>query len=133
MPENGLAALAGVAGVTFISLQVGDAPPPGLDIVDWANELTDFAETAALIASLDLVISVDTAVAHLAGAMGRPVWLLNRFDTDWRWMDGRDDSIWYPTMRQFRQESLGDWDGALERVASALAKFRPPTGEARTN
>jgi hypothetical protein len=123
LPENGLAPLAEVDGATFVSLQVGDAPPPGLEIVDWSNELTDFAETAALIESLDLVISVDTAVAHLAGAMGRLVWLLNRFDTDWRWMDRHDDSIWYPTMRQFRQESLGDWAGVMHRVARALERF----------
>ena len=103
-----------------ISLVPGRALP---GIVCPTRPLTNYAETAALIAALDLVITVDTAVAHLAGAMGRPVWLLNRFDTDWRWMDGSDDSIWYPTLRQFRQRSLGDWADVIERVALALPEF----------
>jgi ADP-heptose:LPS heptosyltransferase len=66
------------------------------------------------------VIGVDTAVVHLAGALGKPVWLLNRFDTCWRWLLGRDDSPWYPTLRQFRQPSAGDWQGVMERVRAAL-------------
>ena len=85
------------------------------------DEVTDFADTAALIAQLDLVISVDTCVAHLAGALGRPVWLLNRINTDWRWLLGRDDSPWYPSMRIFRQTVPGDWSGVLHNVGSALA------------
>jgi tetratricopeptide (TPR) repeat protein len=121
LPEGVLAPLGAVPGVTFVSLQVGDAVPPGVETIDWTADLTDFAQTAALIASLDLVISVDTAAAHLAGALGRPVWLLNRFDTDWRWMDGREDSPWYPTMRLFRQTSPGDWNAVIERVAYALS------------
>ena len=125
LPEGALAPLAGTPGVTFVSLQVGDAPPPGVTTIDWTADLTDFAATAALIASLDLVIAVDTAVAHLAGALGKPIWLLNRFDTDWRWMDGTDDSIWYPTLRQFRQTTPGDWTGVIRRVARALSGFRP--------
>jgi glycosyl transferase family 9 (putative heptosyltransferase)/tetratricopeptide repeat protein len=120
LPEAALAPLAEVPRVTFVSLQVGDAVPPGVELVDLSRELTDFAQTAALIMTLDLVISVDTAVAHLAGALGKPVWLLNRFDTDWRWMDAREDSPWYPTMRQFRQDSPGDWPGVIERVGRAL-------------
>lgn len=129
LPEYALAPLAKMAGVTFVSLQVGDAAPSGVETVDWTGELSDFSQTAALIATLDLVISVDTAVAHLAGALGKPVWLLNRFDTDWRWMDGRDDSIWYPTMRQFRQQSPGDWPGVIERVAKALPAFDAETDD----
>ncbi|MDR1935464.1 MAG: tetratricopeptide repeat protein, partial [Candidatus Accumulibacter sp.] len=101
--------LLGVGGISWVSLQKGDAAGqiaaeglPGL-ILDVMDEVGDFADTAAIVANLDLVISVDTAVLHLAGAMGKPVWLLNRFDTDWRWLLEREDSPWYPTMRIFRQ------------------------------
>ncbi len=86
-----------------------------LGLVDWTGELRDFADTAALVAALDLVISVDTAIAHLAGALGRPVWLLNRADTDWRWMRDREDSPWYPSMRIFRQAAPGDWAACSPR------------------
>jgi tetratricopeptide (TPR) repeat protein len=128
-----LAPLASAPGVAFISLQKGDAAreaaPAGLALHDWTDELTDMAETAALIASLDLVISVDTAVAHLAGALGKPVWLLNRFDSDWRWLLDREDSPWYPAMRIFRQSRPGDWDAPIMAVRDALvgaeAPFRP--------
>jgi len=116
-----LAALAGLPGIGFVSLQPGHPPPPGLALHDWTAALRDLADTAALLAGLDLVVTVDTAVAHLAGALGRPVWLLNRFDTCWRWMPGRDDSPWYPTMRILRQHRPGDWDSVLARVRSGLA------------
>ncbi|MBV8654370.1 MAG: hypothetical protein JO255_23115, partial [Alphaproteobacteria bacterium] len=121
-----LAPLAGIDGVSFVSLQKGAAaaqaktPPAGLTLHDWTEELDSFADTAALVQGLDLVISVDTSVAHLAGALARPVWLLNRFDSCWRWLEGRDDSPWYPGLRQFRQVSPGDWDGVLQRVRDAL-------------
>jgi len=122
-----LAPLAAVEGVSFVSLQKG-APAeqaraglPGVTLHDWTSELTSFADTAALAQTLDLVISVDTAVAHLAAALGRPVWLLNRFDSCWRWLDGRDDSPWYPTLRQFRQTGPGDWAGVISRLRTALA------------
>jgi Flp pilus assembly protein TadD len=124
-----LAPLAAVDGVSFVSLQLGPpaaqaaAPPPGMALHDFTAALTDFADTAALIADLDLVISVDTSVAHLAGALGKPVWLLNRFDTCWRWLLDRDDSPWYPTLRQFRQKSAGDWDGVIGAVQAALREF----------
>jgi Flp pilus assembly protein TadD len=85
-----------------------------------ANGMSDWADTADLIAGLDLVIAVDTAVAHLAGALGKPVWMLNRFDSCWRWFLNRDDTPWYPSMRQFRQTSRGDWAGLIERVRDAL-------------
>jgi ADP-heptose:LPS heptosyltransferase len=85
--------------------------------------LRSFADTAALVSALDLVISVDTAVAHLAAGLGRPVWMLNRFDSCWRWLQGRDDSPWYPTLRQFRQTAPGDWAGVMERVVAALQAF----------
>jgi Flp pilus assembly protein TadD len=128
MPLSEMAPLEAVSNCTFVSLQVGglarqatEAPFPLIDLTD---RLTDFAETAALIENLDLVIAVDTAVAHLAGALGKPVWLLNRFDSCWRWPRGRDDSAWYPTMRLFRQSSAGDWSGVMHRVAAALRDFR---------
>lgn len=86
----------------------------------YADAQTDFAETAALVAQLDLVICVDTAIAHLAGAMDKPVWLLLPFAPDWRWMLEREDSPWYPSMRLFRQRRDGDWDEVIDRVAAAL-------------
>ena len=84
------------------------------------DEMHDFADTAALVANLDLVISVDSAVAHLAGALGRPVWLLDRFGHCWRWLAGRRDSPWYPLMRIYRQPAPGDWDSVLAEVAGDL-------------
>ena len=114
----------------FFSLQKGKMPteakatPAGVDLVDWSDELNDFADTASLIANLDLVISVDTAVAHLAGAMGKPVWTLLPFVPDWRWLLERQDSPWYPTMRLFRQRFPGDWDGVIARVVEQLSLLR---------
>jgi Tfp pilus assembly protein PilF len=129
-----LAPLGQVPGARFFSLQKGEAaaeaktPPTGMELVDWTEELKDFADTAALIANLDLVIAVDTAVVHLAGAMGKPVWTLSPYVSDWRWLLDRDDSPWYPTMRLFRQPARGDWDSVITRVADALSlwiKNRP--------
>jgi len=122
-----LAPLGQASGARFFSLQKGAAaaeaktPPPGMELVDWTQELKDFADTAALIANLDLVIAVDTAVVHLAGAMGKPVWTLLPFNSDWRWLLDREDSPWYPTMRLFRRPSLGDWDSVIARVVEALS------------
>jgi hypothetical protein len=115
-----LSVFADCPGVSFVSLQKDAAALPPFALVDHADCLVDFAETAALVAALDLVISVDTSVAHLAGAMGRTVWLLNRFDTCWRWLTGRDDSIWYPNMRIFRQATPGDWTVPLAQAATRL-------------
>jgi hypothetical protein len=89
-------------------------------MTDWTRDLNDFADTAALMAGLDLIIGVDTAVVHLAGALGRPVWLLNRFDADWRWGAVGDGSPWYPTLRQFRQATPGGWAEVVGQVARAL-------------
>jgi ADP-heptose:LPS heptosyltransferase len=120
------APLGRVHGNSFVSLQTGAAaaqtaaPPPGLLVHDFTSELTDFADTAALIIGLDLVITVDTAVAHLAGTLGKPVWILTQFDADWRWLLHRDDSPWYPSARLFRQSSFGDWNGAIAEVTAAL-------------
>lgn len=111
----------------FFSLQVGprsaDPGVAGLDghIEDLSADLTDFAETAAVLSALDLLISVDTAPLHLAGALGRPVWALIPFHPDWRWMLGRDDSPWYPSMRLFRQPARSDWDSVIARVRDELA------------
>jgi tetratricopeptide (TPR) repeat protein len=121
-----MAPLATVEGVSFVSLQKGApalqaaAPPPGMTLADPTWQLADFADTAALIETLDLVISVDTSVAHLAGAMAKPIWLLNRFDGCWRWLLDRDDSPWYPTLRQFRQPAPGDWTSVLDAATKAL-------------
>jgi tetratricopeptide (TPR) repeat protein len=122
IPAGELGALAGLEGITFVSVQPDRhaGAPEALGLVDWTAELDDFAETAALIEALDLTLAVDSAVAHLAGALGRPVWLLNRYAPDWRWLLGRDDSPWYPTLRQFRQTEPGDWAGVLARVRDAL-------------
>ena len=118
------ARLMRVPRASFVNLQKGAAPEQlrqlGPGIADWMDECEDFLDTAALVTNLDLVISVDTAVAHLAGALGKPVWLLNRFESEWRWLLDRDDSPWYPTMRIHRQARRDDWDGVMERVASAL-------------
>jgi tetratricopeptide (TPR) repeat protein len=121
-----LAPLASVAGATFVSLQKGPParqaaePPAGMVLHDWTDELEDFSDTAALIDALDLVISTDTSVPHLAGALGKPVWLLSSYDACWRWLLNRDDSPWYPTLRQFRQRRLGDWHAPVEDMRAAL-------------
>jgi Flp pilus assembly protein TadD len=121
IPPAMLAPLAEIPGVSWISLQKDAAAKPPLALIDHTADLADFADTAALVSALDMVICVDTAVAHLAGALGRPVWLLNRFDTCWRWLIGRDDSIWYPDMRIFRQTTTGDWSEPLLNVMQAAS------------
>ncbi|WP_293126260.1 tetratricopeptide repeat protein [Microcoleus sp. bin38.metabat.b11b12b14.051] len=120
--------LLDVAGVTFYSLQkeVSEADRAVLDrtpIVDLSPHFGDLADTAAAIAQLDLVIAVDTAVAHLAGALGKPVWILLAFSPDWRWLLERSDSPWYPTARLFRQHQRGDWEPVFARVAQALGSM----------
>jgi hypothetical protein len=126
IPNQALAPLAGIAGVDLVSLQFGTAPPPALNLVDAMRHVADFDDTAALVAELDLVIAVDTAVAHLAGALGKPVWVLSRFDTCWRWLANRRDSPWYPSLRLYRQHSPGDWGGVIAEAASDLAAARAP-------
>ena len=140
LPLAALAPLARIPGVTFISLQKGAGAaqtatlPPGMAVHDWTAELADFADTAALMQALDLVISADTSPLHLAGALGRPVWLLDRYDSCWRWLRERDDSPWYPTLRRFRQPHPGDWATVIAAVAAALtqaAATAPAPGSAR--
>ena len=127
-----LAPLAAVAGVNFVSLQKGAGeeearhPPAGMKLLALGESTEDFTDTAAIISGLDLVISVDTAVAHLAGTLGKPCWvLLPDYRTDWRWLTGRADSPWYPgVMRLFRQPASGDWSPVVTAVVEALERWR---------
>jgi ADP-heptose:LPS heptosyltransferase len=111
-------------GAHFFSLQLGAAAAQldaaGLDIADLRPEIEDMADTGALISQLDLVIAADTSVAHLAGALGKPVWVMLPYAPDWRWLLDREDSPWYPTMRLFRQAELGDWGPVVAKVRDAL-------------
>ena len=118
---------------TFVSLQKevrsGDAETlTSCNVLQFGQELGDFSDTAALISQLDLVISVDTSVAHLAGALGKPVWILLAHAPDWRWLLERDDSPWYPTARLFRQREIHEWSSVTTRVREALLEF---TGNGR--
>ncbi len=117
-----------VDGVSWFSLQVGDSARDlslldRVKIVDLSPWLADFAETAAAICHLDLVITVDTSVAHLAGALGRPTWLMLPHPPEWRWLLDRDDSPWYPSARLFRQSKAGDWLGVAHEIAAALTQI----------
>jgi hypothetical protein len=114
---------------TFVSLQK-DVRPDDMallrargDILHFGDELGDFSDTAALTSQLDLVISVDTSVAHLAGALGKPAWILLTYVPDFRWLLDRDDSPWYPTIRLFRQDATRAWDGVVRHVHEAAAKL----------
>ena len=121
-----LAAILDHPSVTWVSLQKWTpeqglaAIPNGVDWLDWTAELIDFGDTAGLIANLDLVITIDSSMVHLAGAMGRPVWMMNRFDSEWRWLGSRQDSPWYPTLKIFNQPNFGDWGSVLQDVRTAL-------------
>jgi hypothetical protein len=129
MTLSELAPLAAMKNATFFSLQKGPAaaqlenPPAGLEILPLGEDLHDFSDTAAAMSLLDLIITTDTSVPHLAGALGLPVWLMLQFVPDWRWLMDRPDSPWYPSMRLFRQPRPGDWHGVVNRVAEELAKF----------
>ena len=124
----------------FISLQKGEpaesefrqAVASGWDgpvTHDHVIELKDFSDTAALVMNLDLVIAVDTSTAHLAASLGKPVWLLNRYDTCWRWLLEREDSPWYPSIKIYRQTSSGDWDGVTQRVRADLQELASRNAE----
>lgn len=127
LPLSALESWLTVSGVQWHSLQVGQSAreivlsPWRACLLDWSHYLSDFSQTAALVAQLDLVITVDTAVAHLAGSMGKPVWLLNRSAGCWRWFHGREDSPWYPSMRIFTQQVPGDWAAVIARIGELLA------------
>ena len=126
LPFAALAPLWNIPGIRWYSLQVGgrranlDAAPPGI-IEDLSPALDDFAETAAAISQLDLVLTSDTSVAHLAGALGRPTWVMLSFAPDWRWLTKREDSPWYPSVRLFRQTERGEWGNVIQSVAAAFA------------
>jgi hypothetical protein len=130
IPLSQFASLAEVEGVRLVSLQKGfgaeqlaDAPFAVESLGEAVDEEAAFIDTAAIIANLDLVITSDTAIAHLAGALGARVWLAVSVSPDWRWLLEREDSPWYPTMRLFRQQAYGDWPGVFRRMADELAKL----------
>jgi hypothetical protein len=116
-------------GITFLSLQKGDKatqahrPPPGMSILPIGEETRDFDDTAAVLSLADVLISVDSSPVHLAGALGRPVWVMLSFVHDWRWLLDRSDSPWYPTATLFRQQSPHDWRGVMAAVAGRLAEL----------
>jgi FKBP-type peptidyl-prolyl cis-trans isomerase 2 len=128
-PIGTFSKLAQRSDVVFYSLQKGEAegqaknPPEGIKLIDTSEEIHDFSDTAAIIKNLDLVISIDTSAAHLAGSLGKPVWVLLPFVPDWRWMTTREDSPWYPTMRLFRQPAAGDWESVINHIKDALNDF----------
>lgn len=130
VPPHVLAPLVAGGGAAFVTLQPGMQGDPAAfgrqasAILDVRAFIRDFADTAALIAELDLVISADTAVAHVAGALGKPVWMLDRSNTCWRWRAAPDASPWYPSMRIFRQTRFGDWSSVATRLAAAFADWR---------
>ncbi len=125
-------AVLDIEGITFFSLQIGpdalagnEAGVNGTSLIDLTAHIHDFGDTAALIANLDLVVSVDTATAHLAGALGKPVWILIGHPPDWRWMRDRPDSPWYPSVRLFRQHQPGEWGPPIAELAEALRREYP--------
>jgi hypothetical protein len=120
IPAAALDGLGACDRVQFIPVQPGSVSRPNLNSVGFDFELRDFADTAALIANVDLVITVDTSVAHLAGAMGLKTWLLLPFVPDWRWLLGRADSPWYPSVTLFRQPRPGDWETPLREIMNRL-------------
>jgi hypothetical protein len=127
VPADILVALPDIPGLSFINLRHG-GPAGTLGLPDLTRWMTDYAETAALIASLDLVVTVDTSVAHLAGALGKPAWVLLSHAPDWRWMQNRSDSPWYRSLRLLRQPSPGDWSSVLTRVMAELVEHSADGG-----
>jgi tetratricopeptide (TPR) repeat protein len=132
MKPSHLADLAGLTDIVFVSLQKRDNPlasealPAGLEVVDVSQDLNDFADTAAAMMHLDLTLTIDSATAHLAGALARTVWTLLAYAADWRWKDDGDSTPWYPTMRLFRQPSPGDWPAVIRSVRDALLAHAKP-------
>ncbi|MEI7295760.1 glycosyltransferase family 9 protein [Paraburkholderia tropica] len=120
-------------GASFVSIQKGPAeaqanePPAGMSLLSLSDEIRDFEDTAAILEVADLLISVDSSPVHLAGALGRPVWVMLPFVPDWRWLLGRDDSPWYPSMKLYRQPQRGDWDSVTRALASDLKRLAAKT------
>ena len=119
------------ANVDFYNLQLGKPglqaanPPAGMKLIDLSSMIGDFADTAALVAELDLVVSVDTAIVHLAGAMGKPVWVFLQYTPDFRWLLEGQTTPWYPSVRLIRQTKFGVWDDVIDRTAAELAAYKP--------
>jgi len=138
IPLEQLVPLTNVETTTFYSLQMGGPAEQVRQLgtrarlIDLQGEQKDFADTAAIIANLDLVISIDTSVAHLAGAMGKPVWVILSKSADWRWLLERDDSPWYPTAHLFRQSTLGNWQDVVTRVERELRELAAKTAATRS-
>jgi hypothetical protein len=126
-PAQALLPLVRAPGLELVSLQVGPraAEAAALGIEDLSALLTDYAETAAAMMHLDLVVTVDTSVAHLAGAMGRPTWVMLPHNPDWRWLRDRSDSPWYDSIRLFRQPRPGDWTSVVRAIAAAARTLTP--------
>jgi len=122
MPVEALEPLRAIPCVRWVSLQQGVAAPGWME--DNMEAMRDFADTAALVAGLDVVVAVDTAVAHLAAGLGKRVILMDRYDNCWRWLSGREDTPWYPTLRIVRQTTPGDWAGVVRRVAAMVTRLR---------
>lgn len=117
------------SGATFVPIQKGPAaaqankPPAGMHVVPLSDEIADFEDTAAILEVADLLISVDSSPVHLAGALGRPVWVMLPFVPDWRWLLNRDDTPWYPSLRLYRQSARGDWRGVIGAMAKDLSRL----------
>jgi hypothetical protein len=129
IPLARFSSLAHLPGIQWFSLQKGPraaAADSAISLTDWTADLADLADSAALIANLDLVLTVDTSLAHLAGAMGKPTWVLLPYAPDWRWLLDRADTPWYPTMRLFRRPKIGDWQTPIAAVAKALSALAHP-------
>ncbi len=138
VPLIRFAPLASMAGVRLFSLQHGPGieqlgeVEDGLPVTDLGSRFANFQDAAAAMMNLDLVITVDTAVAHCAGALGVPVWVALPFVADWRWLIGREDSPWYPSMRLFRQKRWGDWEEVFDRIAGEIKKRLAAADSTRT-
>jgi hypothetical protein len=139
IPLAQFAPLARLPGVRLVSVQKGfgseQVAMVDFPVIDLSGRLDEaagaFMDTAAVISGLDLVVTANTAIAHLAGALGVPVWLALNFSPDWRWLEGRDDTPWYPTMRIFRQTTFGGWRDVFERIANAAREVCKPRPTAR--
>jgi hypothetical protein len=139
VPLTSFAPLAAVPGVSLISIQKGagteqltDGSAKDMEVLDFGSKTAaEMADVAALMMSLDLIVSIDTAIIHVAGALGRPVWVAIPYAPDWRWLRQREDTMWYPSMRMFRQPGRGEWGTVFGRIAVALAAASKAKAEGR--